>query len=184
MKLQEAVSQLIAAMNEAGLDYMLVGSFSSMYYSFPRSTTDADFVIGTSEWDTSALADRLGNAFKFDSQLSFELIGETVKKEIQIVGTPFRIELLELTDQAFDQSRFARRRRVSLGGMEVWIPTAEDVILQKLIWSRPRDLDDVIGVIAVNHNNLDTAYLQKWADQLGLTEALDDTWAKAIESRD
>ncbi|WP_168566010.1 hypothetical protein [Crateriforma spongiae] len=75
--------------------------------------------------------------------MSFELIGGTVKKEIQIVGTPFRIEQFELTDQAFDQSRFARRRKVSPGGMEVWISTAEYVSLQKLICSRLRDLDDL-----------------------------------------
>jgi hypothetical protein len=56
VKLQEAVSQMIAAMDEASIDYMLVGSFSSMYYSFPRSTTDADFVIGTPGWDVRLFA--------------------------------------------------------------------------------------------------------------------------------
>ncbi|WP_146438555.1 hypothetical protein [Crateriforma conspicua] len=124
-------------------DYMLRRSSSSMYYLFPRSTTGADFVIGASELDTRALADRLSNSVKFDTQLSFELIGGTVKKEIQIVGTPFRIEQFELTDQTFDQYRFARRRKVSPGGMEVWIFTVEYVSLQKLICSRLRDLDDL-----------------------------------------
>ena len=56
MKLQEAVTRIIVALIDAGLEFMLVGSFSSMYYSFPRSTTDADFVIGSSDWDAQALA--------------------------------------------------------------------------------------------------------------------------------
>ncbi len=60
MNLRDAVSRIIAALDEAGLEYMLVGSFSSMYYSFPRSTTDADFVIGTSDWDPQTWAKRLG----------------------------------------------------------------------------------------------------------------------------
>ncbi|TWU58521.1 hypothetical protein Poly51_13000 [Rubripirellula tenax] len=133
---------------------MLVGSFSSMYYSFPRSTTDADFVIGTSDWDVQALAKSLGNEFKFDPQFSFETFGGSMKNEIQIEGTPFRIELFGLTDQPFDRARFDRRRKVALGGDEVWIPTPEDVILQKLTWSRPKDQEDILGVIAVNHETL------------------------------
>ena len=64
-----------------------------------------------------------------------------MKNEIQIEGTPFRIELFRLTDQPFDRARFNRRRKVALGGDEVWIPTPEDVILQKLTWSRPKDRD-------------------------------------------
>ena len=171
-------------MDEAGLDYMLVGSFSSMYYSFPRSTTDADFVIGTPGWDVRLLADRLGKEFKFDPQLSFEMIGGSIKNEIEIEGTPFRIELFRLTDQAFDQSRFARRRKVSLGGMQAWIPTPEDVILQKLIWYRPKDQEDVLGVIAVNHVQLDQDYLRQWAAQLHLTVAFENAWNTAIESQE
>jgi hypothetical protein len=184
VKLQEAVSQMIAAMDEAGIDYMLVGSFSSMYYSFPRSTTDADFVIGTPGWDVRSLVHRLGKEYKFDPQLSFETIGGSMKNEIEIEGTPFRIELFRLTDQAFDQSRFARRRKVSLEVMNAWIPTPEDVILQKLIWSRPKDLEDVLGVIAVNHAQLDQDYLREWADQLGLKDSLANSWALAIQSRE
>lgn len=183
MKLQDAVAQLIAAMDELGFEYMLVGSFSSMYYSFPRSTTDADFVIGTPGWNARALVDRLGKEFKFEPQLSFEMVGGSIKNEIEIEGTPFRIELFGLTDQAFDQSRFARRRKISLGGMKAWIPTPEDVIIQKLIWHRPKDREDVLGVIAVNHDQLDQDYLRRWTNQLGLTEVFNNAWAVAIESR-
>ena len=161
---------------------MLVGSFSSMYYSFPRSTTDADFVIGTPDWDPQSIAKSLSNEFEFDPQLSFETFGGSVKNEIQIIGTPFRIELFRLTDQPFDQSRFSRRRKVALGGDEVWIPTPEDVILQKLTWSRPKDQEDVLGVIAVNHETLDREYLDQWAKQLGLSEELAAAWKLATES--
>jgi len=97
MKLQDAVAQIINAMDAVGFDYMLVGSFSSMYYSFPRSTTP------------------------------------------------------------------------------------EDVILQKLIWYQPKDQEDVLGVIAINHEKLDRDYLRHWADQLDLSEVLAKAWASAIE---
>jgi hypothetical protein len=183
VKLQDAVSKIFVAMDELGLDYMLVGSFSSMYYSFPRSTTDADFVIGTPGWDARALADKLGKEFKFDPQFSFELNGGSIKNEIEIEGTHFRIELFGLIEHAFDQSRFARRRKIILVGIEVWIPTPEDVIVQKLIWYRPKDQEDILGVIAVNHDQLDQSYLRRWVDQIGLTEAFENAWAMATKAR-
>ena len=49
MSIYEATFALIAALEEAKIPYMLSGSLSSMYYSFPRSTTDADFVIDLGE---------------------------------------------------------------------------------------------------------------------------------------
>ena len=184
MNLQESISRIIVTLNEAGFDYMLVGSFSSMYYSFPRSTMDADFVIGTPNWDVHSLVNSLGSEFKLDAQQSFEGFGGSIKNEIEIEGTPFRIELFRLTEQPFDQSRFARRRKVTIGGDEVWIPTPEDVILQKLIWSRPKDHEDIIGVIAVNQSTLDRNYLDLWAEKLGLADGLADSWAMATKSRE
>ncbi|WP_430453041.1 DUF6036 family nucleotidyltransferase [Rhodopirellula europaea] len=98
------------------------------------------------------------------------------------MGSPFRFELFRLTDQPFDQVRFERRQKVTIAGDEVWIPTPEDVILQKLIWSRPQDKNDVLGVIAVNYQELDQRYLQEWAKKLGLVEEFANAWALAIES--
>ena len=172
MNLEEAITKVIEALNEIGVSYMLVGSFSSMYYSFPRSTTDADFVVGTQDLDIHRLATTLGTQFKFDRQLSFETIGGSIKTEIEIEDTPFRIEIFRLTNEPFDQSRFERRRKIILFGKQVWIPTVEDVILQKLIWDRPKDREDVAGVIEANRQSLDHEYLQFWASRLKLTDAL------------
>ncbi len=176
MNLEDAITKVIHGLNEMGVEYMLVGSFSSMYYSFPRSTVDADFVVGTQDFDVVCLARILGERFKFDPQVSFETIGGSVMNEIEIIGTPFRIELFRLTDKPFDQSRFARRREIRLFGNQVWIPTVEDVIIQKLIWNRPKDQTDVVGVIEANRESLDEHYLRSWVNQLGLT----DVWLSAV----
>jgi hypothetical protein len=172
VNLEDAISEVIEALNEIKVSYMLVGSFSSMYYSFPRSTVDADFVVGTQDLDVDRLSILLGKRFKFDPQLSFEAVGGSIRNEIEIKGTPFRIELFRLTDEPFDRSRFERRREIILFGKHVWIPTVEDVILQKLIWDRPKDRDDVAGVIEANRESLDEDYLHFWASRLGLTDKL------------
>jgi hypothetical protein len=54
----------------------------------------------------------------------------------------------------------------------------EDLILGKLDWYRQggeiseRQWNDVLGVLRVQQDNLDLAYLRRWAVELGLPELL------------
>jgi hypothetical protein len=75
-------------------------------------------------------------------------------------ASPFTIELFLLSDDPHHQERFRRRVAVEVFGRTVWMPTAEDVIIQKLRWARPKDLDDARGVLAVQAGRLDRAYLE------------------------
>ena len=45
----EAVLRAIEALEDCGIPYMLVGSYSTNAYGIPRSTQDADFVIELGE---------------------------------------------------------------------------------------------------------------------------------------
>jgi hypothetical protein len=53
---------------------------------------------------------------------------------------PFKVEFFEVFDDPFVQSEFARRQQVFVPvlGRPTWLPTPEDVIVQKLRWGRPR----------------------------------------------
>ena len=42
---EEAVAELLDTLNDLGLEYLVVGSFSSNRYGAPRATKDADFVL-------------------------------------------------------------------------------------------------------------------------------------------
>ena len=63
-----------------------------------------------------------------------------------------------------------RRAQVTLFGEPAWITTAEDSILHKLVWNRitpsNRQLGDAAGVVAVQGEHLEMAYLKEWAEQL------------------
>ena len=59
-----------------------------------------------------------------------------------------------------------------------WLPTPEDIILQKLILDRvgnqisDRQWRDVLGVLKVQSDRLDLNYLNYWAATLKLAELL------------
>ncbi len=159
--------RVIDALNGCGVAYMLVGSFSSNAYGIPRSTKDADFVLQMQGDLPAGFHDKLGKDFEIDPQLRFETNTGTYKQEMRFAGTPFTVELFRLSDDPFDQERFRRRVPVTLLGRKTFIPTAEDVIVMKLRWFRPKDRPDVLNVMTVQRGKLDWAYIESWCNRQG-----------------
>jgi hypothetical protein len=174
---QEATGAVVDAMDALRIPYMLVGSLSCNYYMIPRSTQDADFVVQLPPGAISSLANRLGDAFRLDRQMSFETVTATTRYVLRLIDSAFVVELFLLSDDAHDQQRFARRRIGRILDRDVAIPTAEDVILTKLRWShagqRTKDLEDARNVIAMETDRIDWAYVNSWCDRHGTRELLD-----------
>jgi hypothetical protein len=174
---QEAAAAVIDAMNALQVPYMLVDSLSCNYYMVPRSTQDTDFVVQMAPGMISSLANRLGDAFRLDPQMSFETVTATTRYVLRLIDSAFVVELFLLSDDAHDQQRFARRRIGRILDRDVAIPTAEDVIVAKLRWShagqRTKDLEDARNVIAMESNRLDWDYVNSWCDRHGTRELLD-----------
>ena len=181
---EEAVGLLLDALNGLGLDYMVVGSFSSNRYGVPRATKDADFVLRIVAAEREKLFAALPAAFRVDPQVSFEMVTGTWRQIILIPEIPFTIELFELSQDPHDQSRFARRRKLTLLARESWLPTPEDVIVQKLRWckgaKRGKDFDDTVAVMGVQgEKSLDWPYIEKWCAEHGTLDVLAEAKAEA-----
>jgi hypothetical protein len=174
----EATLAVIESLEELGVPYLVVGSFSSNVYGIPRSTLDADFVVQLGPETIARLAARLGVMFQVDRQMSFETATGTTRHEIRVTGTPFKIELFHLGDDPHDQDRFRRRRRGRVLDREAWLPTVEDVVVTKLRWAdragRRKDRDDLQNVIAVQGDAIDWDYVYAWADRHGTRGLLDE----------
>jgi hypothetical protein len=110
------------------------------------------------------MAESLGDGFAIDSQVSFETITGNARYVIRLPATPFVVELFVLGDDPFQQERFRRRVAIAIPqiGEHVYLPTAEDVVVQKLRWGRPKDLDDAKDVLAVQGEALDMGYIETW----------------------
>lgn len=167
---EDAVGVLLDILNGQSLEYMVVGSFSSNRYGVPRATKDADLVLRIMAAQRENLFEALPASFRIDPQVSFEMVTGTWRQIIQIPEIPFTIELFELSGDAHDQSRFERRRKLTLLGRNAWLPTAEDVIIQKLRWCkgarRGKDFDDTVAVMGVQGDkSLDWPYIAHWCGQ-------------------
>jgi hypothetical protein len=181
---EDAVGLLLDILNGQSLDYMVVGSFSSNRYGVPRATKDAYFVLRIMAAQREMLFAALPESFRIDPQVSFEMVTGTWRQIIQIPEIPFTIELFELSGDAHDQSRFDRRRKLTLLGRDAWLPAAEDVIIQKLRWSkgarRGKDFDDTVAVMGVQgEKSLDWPYIDHWCAQHDTLDVLAEAKAEA-----
>ena len=160
---------VLRAIEQLGLPYMLVGSYSSNMYGVPRATQDADFVVQMGDTPISEVCRLLGEDFRLDPQMSFESVTGTMRYILSHRFSSFKVELFLLSNDLHDQQRFARRRQAAFLGKAVSVPTAEDVIITKLRWSkggaRRKDVDDVENVLAVQGDALDLAYIRQWCDR-------------------
>jgi len=133
MTAAECVIAVSAALDRLGIPFMIVGSFSSNVYGIARSTKDADFAIQLGDRSIGSLAAALASDFILDAQLAFETATGTTKFRLTHRDTEFTIELFALRQNPHDQSRFARRVLRDIGGQRVYVPTAEDVVITKLV---------------------------------------------------
>ena len=83
-----------------------------------------------------------------------------------------KVDCVVRKETEYRREEFARRRAVSVAGQRVFIVSPEDLILSKLDWAKESrsqmQLDDVRNLLRAVQG-LDTAYLNRWADRLGLT---------------
>ena len=97
-------------------------------------------------------------------------------------ATAFKIELFLLSDDPHDRERFKRRQQVDFEGRTAWLPSAEDVVITKLRWSRggkrSKDVTDVAEVLAVRAGSLDLDYIRRWCDQHGTRELFEQLLAE------
>lgn len=180
----EALLALVAALDEASIPYMIVGSYSSNFYGIPRSTKDADLVLHLPSTGWAKLPSLLPAGIHMEEQMGFEMVTSTRKELLRVEGSLFEIELFHLSEDAHDQSRFTRRRRIEIfPGSFVWLPTPEDVVVQKLRWSkgaqRSKDFADAVAVLKVQGKFLDWTYIEDWSRRHGTLDLLSEAKTEA-----
>lgn len=178
MTLESLAIKVVEATEAAGVDFMVVGAIAAGAYGVPRSTKDVDLLVAVSvTGGVAAVIQSLAPLVEFEPQVVFDTLTWGRRQVGQSRSTPpFKVELFELFDDPFVQEEFRRRQQVFVPmlGRSTWLPTPEDVIVQKLRWGRSKDLDDARDVLAVQGpETLDMAYINAWCARHGTTARLE-----------
>jgi hypothetical protein len=164
-----------------GVRYVVGGSLASSLHGVPRSTDDADLGAELREDHVRPLVQALEGRFYVDEERVRHAVRRRGSFNVIELPTMFKVDVFVLGEGPLHQEQLARRQRVTLpeGGEELEVASAEDTILQKLRWYRlggevsDRQWGDILGVLKVQGQGLDRAYLQRGAELLGVEDLLD-----------
>ncbi len=166
-------------LDELAIEYALGGSLASSIHGEPRSTNDVDFAVKLREHQIAPLAARLGPQFFVDEHALRNAVRSGRSCQIYFLPLALKIDLFIRGASPFDRSEFARRVRVPLGERgTLYAASLEDSLLRKLVWFRDggevsdRQWRDVLGLLRASTSDLDRAYVERWAAELGVHDLL------------
>jgi hypothetical protein len=167
------------------LNYFITGSIATSYYGEPRFTNDIDVIVELATEDILKFCQSFPTG---DFYLSAEAVRSAIRERRQFnilhPATGLKVDVFVLKDTAFEQSRYNRRQLLKIReGQNAWFATPEDVILKKLVCYKEgesgKHIRDILGVLKIQENSIDLAYLAYWAAQLGLLDLWQDVLAQA-----
>ena len=175
MSLPEVLRRITTSLDNAGVAYMLTGSFASAYYGAPRSTQDIDFVIAGSMAQVRTFVESLPEQ-QYYSDLSAAVEAHQRESMFNVIDleTGWKIDLIIRKSRAFSKEEFERRQIVEVPGARLFVASAEDVIVSKLEWAKraqsQRQIEDAGGILGIQRDSLDRSYLEKWVKELELSD--------------
>lgn len=177
--LRSFLQRLVSLLGEADVDYMLTGSMASTLYGRPRSTQDLDLVVQLTSSHLGALLPGFDpDTYYVDESAAREAIRQRSQFNVIDLASGWKADLIVRKDRPFSHTEFGRRRRAVVLGTELWVATAEDVVVSKLEWAKrsggsERQMGDVEGILAQQGDSLDRDYIKRWCDTLGLLDLWD-----------
>ncbi len=165
----QALEELCGFLDDARLDYTLVGGLAVGIWAAPRATVDVDFLVSLSAAEADTLVQRLKQSGQFifvhEKPMVFNKVSflrATLKSNSDVA-----VDFL-LADDTFKKTMLGRSSSVTISGFSVRIPTPEDLIILKLLSNRPQDRLDVEQIRETQKHELDTTYIRSWCDKLGV----------------
>jgi hypothetical protein len=181
----QAMLPVTRAFEELHIPYYIGGSVASSVYGIARATLDVDLVAAIQPRHITQLTGALRSLCYVDELIIAEAIERRSSFNLVHLPTSIKIDVFVPPEDRYQQTAMDRRRDDTLqeAGERFPVSSAEDVILNKLRWYElggrvsERQWLDVTGVIKVQAGALDTAYLQRWGDDLILTALLRKAFA-------
>ncbi len=156
---------------------VIIGGVAASVLGRPRLTQDIDAlaILPEEEWAKAlegaaqfAIVARVSDPLAFARQSRVLLMRHAksgIALDIVFGGLPF------------EQVAVEKSQTHNIGGVPVQLPRVEDLLVMKAIARRPKDLEDIRGLLTA-HPNADIAAARRWvrefAAAMGMSDMLDE----------
>jgi len=170
----EFLREVTAALDVAGVPYMLTGSLASSMYGIPRSTNDIDIVVAPTREQLIAVIQLFKRMGLYVEEQALTALPK--RGQFNVIDFPkgWKVDLIIRKDREFSVIEFDRRETHDVEGMRLTVATPEDVILAKMEWFKigesRQQLEDAAGVVRMQGDTLNREYLEEWVKALGLEQ--------------
>jgi hypothetical protein len=140
--LNEDYRDMLQALSDEKVRFLLVGAYALAAHGFPRATMDMDIWVMPSPENADAVLRAL---HRFGAPIH-NLAQEDLQQDgtvFQIGVAPRRIDIITSASGLQFEETYRRSLTVHIEGMEVHIPSIEDLIHNKRTTGRSQDLADV-----------------------------------------
>ena len=170
------------------IPYVVVGSFASSARGVRRATVDADIVARVQLTQVPALVNILSSLNYYIDELATRRAIESERAFNAIhLDSAFKVDVHTARDDfsTLEIERKLPEKIIPNSDAIVYIATAEDTVVGKLVWFRrgrevsDRQWSDVLGRLKVQKGALDYDYITKWCERLGVRDLLDKAMAEA-----
>ncbi len=180
---------VVQAFELIGIRYYIGGSLASSIHGIPRATHAVDIIADIKTNQVQKLVDLLQAAFYIDADMVLDAIRRYGSFNMIHLETMLKMDVFIFKNDDVSRAEMSRRRSYRLADDSddcLFVASAEDIIVNKLVWYQlggqlsDRQWTDVLGVLKVGRNNLDFGYLEGMATQKNVLslfrQALDEAY--------
>jgi hypothetical protein len=141
MMLNEDYRDMLLALSGEKASFLLIGAFAMAVHGYPRATMDIDLWVQPTPHNAEAV---LRSLRRFGAPTD-DLTSDDLQKDgliFQIGVAPRRIDIITSVSGLNFDDTFARSLTFDIDGIDVHVPTVDDIIRNKRASGRTRDLAD------------------------------------------
>ena len=161
LRLDTKVMEIAQALEQARIPYAFGGAIALAYYAAPRGTEDIDVNVFLKAEEAGTCTDELERLGISSS------VADRDTHDHQLVlfweHTPIHVFF---SYDPFHESCKARARQVPFADSDIWILSAEDTTIFKIIYDRPKDRAQVREVLLCMGERIDVAYMTGWLERI------------------
>jgi hypothetical protein len=168
-----ALADLMQWLDAANMPSMVIGGVAASVLGKPRLTQDVDAlaILPEGEWANAvSIAARHGILPRIENPLDFARRSRVLLMRHVESGIDIDVTFGGLS---FEQAAIDNSKIHEIGGLRVRLPRVEDLLIMKAVARRPKDLQDIEGLLAA-HPDADVAIVRQWVSEFATAMSTPD----------